>query len=68
MVQAVSQAVAKELRWWTVVDIKMHKLKRDPVYSQKSPTNGMSEAVRSDVEQDVCHTIAESFLLHSSAS
>jgi|LauGreDrversion2_3_1035106.scaffolds.fasta_scaffold52639_2 hypothetical protein len=69
LVQAVSQAAARELRWWTVEDIKMRKLKRGLVYSQKRPAvNGMPEAVRSDIEQDDCHPTAESFLLRSSAS
>jgi hypothetical protein len=69
LIQSVSQAVAKELRWWNVVDIKMLKLKRDLIYSQKRPTiNGIQEAVLSDSAQDFSHTKAESFLLCSSES
>jgi hypothetical protein len=67
LIQSVSQAVAKELRWWNVVDIKMLKLKRDLIYSQNGPTtNGIQEAVRSYTAQDFAHAKAESFLLCSS--
>ena len=71
LIQSVSHAVAKELRWWNVVDIKMCKPKSALVYSQTIPTNnnnsGIPDAARSDTMQEFSDTTAQSFLLCSSA-